>query len=264
MSLFQSLLASDGYDADYQAILDRGIALGYTLPSSVQRSKQNRFVVDLKAFGIWTALDILYVFATDGNSDYATLNWKSPTLFQIAKVNFPTFTSNQGFNGNGSTSYLNTSWRPSGDGINFTQNNASVGGYMFSFADTTSSTWGCSTNADGITNSPALLVSNVLATSHRLNDSITSTFVNSAPGLYHQRRSASNSKKMFEDGVEVQTSTNASVSVSTTAMYICASNGNGTATRFSNDKIGMFFAGSALTGNEANLQTAWNTYFTSL
>jgi len=29
------------FDSDYQAVLDRGTALGYTLPSASQRTKQN-------------------------------------------------------------------------------------------------------------------------------------------------------------------------------------------------------------------------------
>jgi hypothetical protein len=53
------------FDTDYQAILSRATTLGYTLPSVSQRIKQNALVLSLKAGGIWTKLDVLYIFAND-------------------------------------------------------------------------------------------------------------------------------------------------------------------------------------------------------
>ena len=71
-----------GVDADYQAVLDEATLLGYTLPSSGQQTIQNQFVLDLKSAGIWSQLDLLYVMATDGDSNYSLLNWVSPSNFE--------------------------------------------------------------------------------------------------------------------------------------------------------------------------------------
>jgi hypothetical protein len=83
------------FDADYQAVLNYGTTQGYTLPSAGQQTLQNQLVVDLKAGGIWSKLDTFAVFATDGDSDFALIDWKR--LSDYTAVNSPTFTTNQGF-----------------------------------------------------------------------------------------------------------------------------------------------------------------------
>ena len=120
-------LAGGGLDADYQAVLDRASTLGYTAPSAAQQELQNAFVEDLKTAGVWSKLDLLYVFATDGDSDYATLNWKAPSSFQLTKTNSPTFTTNEGFAQSG-TAYLDTNFQLNTDGTNYTQDDAGVFG----------------------------------------------------------------------------------------------------------------------------------------
>ena len=120
---FSGFQFAGGFDPDYQAILDYATLQGYTLPSASQRILQNQLVVDLKAGGIWTTLDTFAVFATDGNSDFALIDWIR--LSQYTAVNSPTFTTNGGFNGNGTSSYIDTNFNPATSGVNYTQNDAS-------------------------------------------------------------------------------------------------------------------------------------------
>jgi hypothetical protein len=86
------------YDSDYQDILDRGTALGYALPSDSQKIIQNNLVLSLKAGGIWDKLDVFYVFATGtgATTAFASLNWKTPTLYQATINNPLTFATNNG------------------------------------------------------------------------------------------------------------------------------------------------------------------------
>jgi hypothetical protein len=123
---------NSSFDADYQAVLNRAVALGYTLPSASQRIIQNNLVLSLKSGGVWTKLDILYIFANDGGQDFGTLNWKAPTLNQSTLINTPTFTTNEGFMGNGTSSYIDTNFNPSTQGVNYSLNNASRYAYVFS------------------------------------------------------------------------------------------------------------------------------------
>lgn len=111
-------------DADYYAVLSRGTTLGYTLPDATLQGKQNATVLSFKSAGIWSKLDVLYIMATN-NSNMATLNFKNPSAHQLTLVNSPTFTANQGFKGNASTSYLNTNFNPATSGVQYTLNNAS-------------------------------------------------------------------------------------------------------------------------------------------
>lgn len=127
-----SSIVSDeqSFTAEYQAILNRATALGYTKPSAAQQVKQNQLIVNLKASGIWTILDVLHVFANNGSANFGTLNWINPLTFQASLVNSPTFNVNQGIAGNGSTSYINTGFATNA-GSHFVLNNNSRGVWQY-------------------------------------------------------------------------------------------------------------------------------------
>jgi hypothetical protein len=120
------------FTTEYKAVLDRGTALSYTLPTTTTQQKQNKLLKSMKADGVWAKLDVFYVFAQDGGSAFGTLNWKNPNANQSTLVNSPTFVSNGGFTGNGTSSYIDTNFNPSTQGVQYTQNNASR--YFFTHA----------------------------------------------------------------------------------------------------------------------------------
>jgi hypothetical protein len=96
-------------DPDYQAILNYATSQGYSLPSNVQQILQNQLVKDLKAIGVWGKLDIFYCFATDGDRDFAKINWIDQAFANATEVNNPTFVINKGFESDGlSSRYLST------------------------------------------------------------------------------------------------------------------------------------------------------------
>jgi len=113
-----------GFDADYQAVLDYATTQGYTLPSSGQQTLQNQLVVDLKSAGIWSKLDTFGVFATDGDSDFALIDWIN--LTDYTAVNSPTFTTNKGFESDGVSAYIDTNWNLSTDTVNYQQDDAGI------------------------------------------------------------------------------------------------------------------------------------------
>lgn len=105
--------SAPAFDADYQAVLTYATSQGWTLPSSGQQTLQNTLMLGLKSSGAWAKTDIVYVTATDGDANYASINWKSPGSFTFTRFNSPTFTSSRGFSSNGTTSYINTGFTPS-------------------------------------------------------------------------------------------------------------------------------------------------------
>lgn len=127
--LFYSLLQKKGgLDLDYQAVLNYGISQGWTLPSSATQTKDNTMILALKSAGIWSKLDIFYMFSTDGDSNFARINWKSPGNFVATLLGNipPTFTTNLGFTGNATNlAYVSTNFNPSTNGVQHTLNNAS-------------------------------------------------------------------------------------------------------------------------------------------
>lgn len=120
------------FDSNYQAVLSYASSLGYTLPSSSQQIKQNKLITDLKAGGVWSKLDTFAMFANDGGSNFGLIDWKRLALYTA--VNSPTFTTNQGFNGNGTSSYIDTNFNPATSGTNYLLNDASR--YYMQFAGT--------------------------------------------------------------------------------------------------------------------------------
>lgn len=114
------------FDADYQSVLDYANTQGYTLPSASQQTLQNQLILDLKTAGVWSKLDIFYVFATDGDSDFASINWKDPNNYKVTQVNSPTFTPNEGFESDGTSAYLDTNWNLSTDTVNYQQDDAGI------------------------------------------------------------------------------------------------------------------------------------------
>jgi hypothetical protein len=98
------------YTTEYTALLNQATSLGYSTPSSTQRIQQDILISNLKSDGLWDKLDLLYILATDGSSQFSTLNWINPNANQLNLVNSPTFTPNLGFSGNGSSAYLDPGW----------------------------------------------------------------------------------------------------------------------------------------------------------
>jgi hypothetical protein len=117
------------YESEYKAILDYATTNSYTLPSTAQRLKQNTLLSSLKSAGVWSKLDTFTNFATDGSSAFALIDWKR--LTQYTAVNSPTFTANEGFMGNGTSSYIDTNFNPSTQSTNYVTNDASRYMYVF-------------------------------------------------------------------------------------------------------------------------------------
>lgn len=94
-------------------------------PTSARASLINSTILNLQALGVWDSLDILYVLAA-ATSQAALLNWKSPSTFTAIEVASPTFAADQGYTGNGSSSYLRTQFTPSTNGVQYLQDSASI------------------------------------------------------------------------------------------------------------------------------------------
>ena len=265
---YSSILKSGGgtpappaFDADYQSVLDYGTAQGYTLPSGGQQTLQNDLLVALKAAGVWSKLDLFYVFATDGNSDYSTLNWKIPASFQATKVSSPTFTSNEGFNGDGSASYLTTNYDLATNGVNASVNDFAVGFYEQSI---TSSTWGCLIGCDDGNNDILLGTRFSGGASYiRMNDGgafrPTTTY---QTGLTLSARSSSTNINYY-DTQQNQSSTSQVSSGAPNSVDIDILKFSGVKSS-ADVKISIAFVAADLSSEVSGLYSAINTYMTAL
>jgi hypothetical protein len=193
----------------------------------------------LKAADIWAKLDVLWMLAAH-DAQAARLNWKAPASFACTAVNSPTFTADRGYAGNGSSSYLNTGWNPATNGVNYTLNNASLGG------------WPRSTLNNGLigafngTNGGHIFVGGI-----RVNDSTYGNPVpSSSAGLLVAVRTASNSRNGYTNGVEQTANGATSVSIYSGHLYIGVLNESGVPAFYSSTQIAAGFAGAAMSAAE--------------
>jgi hypothetical protein len=265
-SLLHSSLNRKNLEPEYVTLLNRAIALGYTRPSAAQQVKQNQLIRSLKSEGIWTLLDVFYVYANDGSKEFATLNWKSPSTFQSTMVNSPSWTGTLGFTSNGTSSYINTNWNPSTNGVNFTLNNAAI---IIHVNGTGSASSGVDMGANGASGVGRVKLNarrtdNTYLAEINVSTVVTGGATTNALGFFQLRRIASNSYAVFKNGSSQFTSSQASTVMTTSNFYVGGLNSNGTPANLNNRAASCFGAGASLSGLENTLYTVWNTYISNL
>jgi hypothetical protein len=117
-----------GYSAEAQQFFDR-----ISDPGTTRKNLYAALIDGLVSDGAWALLDALYLFAAD-NQTTALTNLKQSSYGATA-VNSPTFVTDRYFQGDGSTSYLNTNFNPTtASSPNYTQNSATMFGWVLNNA----------------------------------------------------------------------------------------------------------------------------------
>jgi len=240
-----------GFDTDYQAVLDYATTNGYTLPSDEQKLLQNQLLIDLKSAGVWNKLDTFANFATDGSTQFALIDWKR--LVQYNASTGPTFTTNKGFTGNGTSSYIDTNFNAFTHGVNYQQNNAS----RYTFMDTASGTSALDGKAvAGINN-----MSRTSTSFHRINTASglsTSFDFNATRGMKSIHRTSSTNVELFNDTTQAsRTATSATINDNNQLILR-----SGVA--YGGHTISMYANGASLVAENTAFVNAFNTYLNSL
>ncbi len=241
------------FDATYQAVIDYAITQGYTLPSAGQQDLQNQLVVDLKAAGVWSKLDAFSVFATDGDADFALVDWVR--LITQTAVNSPTFTANQGYKGDAVSAYIDTLFSPSTNGVNFQLDKASVFAYVNTPATDTQAY---------LAGNVSIRLRNLISSNQRLNTSVNLPSGDfSGTGLMHLNRTNSTNEQGYKNGVNNANSTNATTSLidSTNTRYLATPAFGG---RYSDPELSIAGMGGDLSAESSDFNTAIQTYISAL
>jgi hypothetical protein len=240
------------YEAEYKSILDYATTNSYTLPSTAQRLKQNTLLSSLKTAGVWNKLDTFANFATDGSTQFALIDWKR--LSQYTAVLSPTFTTNEGFMGNGTSSYIDTNFNPSTQSTNYITNDASRHMYVFS-----------GTTAQRIEGN-SIDTNNIRLGSyntHKINsgavNTLNSVFAYSATkGMKSIHRTSSTAITLY----------NASVGENRTLLSTGLPNANQWILRqgsiYVNTKMSMYAMGASMISENTAFVNAFDTYLNSL
>jgi hypothetical protein len=239
----------------YQQILAYAESVGYAKPSQRVQILQNDLVNSLVEYGIWNKLDILFVFAQDGGEDFGTINWINPLPTTGATlVNSPTFVINGGFQGNGTSNWIDTNFNPATQGVDYTLNNASM--YYFPHAMGTSGLAFAGTSGaenriqlGNSTNQRINAGGNPLATAFNFT-----TILN----VKSIHRTSSSAMSLYND-TSTAPRTLASVNVPNTNLLVLKSS-----TNYGNHTCAGFAAGAQLTSENSNFVSSWDIYKNAL
>lgn len=255
------------YNSSYQAVLDRTTALGGTIPNAAGRTKENAWVVEMKAIGAWDLASVIYKDRTNGDRIHAKINYKTPGTFDLTEVDGGnlTFTQDLGFNGNGTSSYLTTGWDPANNGGSvYTQNECGIIVYCHTAgaADVVDAAFGAGGAA--AQHATLLQIKRNLSGSkalHQINEATTDTIANlESRGLYQLERTLINATALFKNGSSIDTTAILATGRTPQDFYYGAYNDNGSAALFSSKIHGLLIIGASMTGLEASIDTAWDNF----
>lgn len=263
------MASGGGFDPTYQAVLSRATSLGYTLPSYNQQVKQNAMIVSLKTLGVWNLFDLFYVPCNDGSSSFGSINWVSPSTYQLALSGGtpPTWTSNEGYVGS-SNGHIDTGWKPSSNGVNYVQNSASVLVYNFNDLAATNSTlfgWQGATSSGRTILAPENADQTVTWQINQSGLLTASGSNNNSVGLYHLDRSSSSLQELYKDGSLLLSDTAGTSGIANLNAYLLAANNNGSVgARGTGRKLSVFATGASLRTYVSSIDTIISTYMDNL
>jgi len=267
------------FDADYQAVLDYATTQGYTLPSSGQQDDQNQLVLDLKTAGVWDSLDVFYVFATDGDRDYALINWADPGTFDATEAGTMTFTADEGFTSDGSSGYLNTNLNLNTDSTSL--NYGAQYGQIMAHINTTGPAWPTASAICGAREATSTTTDQLMVQNNALGNTIVRMqsygnltgsyeYLDVSPpggttGTFHYTRTSANNLAAYHNN-SLDASDNTSDNfpdLPNCNVYLFANSNNNTAANFMAAELSMWAIGAFETQRTA-VYNAWSDYATAL
>lgn len=243
---------STGFDAAAQAFFNRLTPA----PNATYQGYYNDLFKSLRTGGLLDILDALYLLGTD-NVQWARQNLIQDA-FNLTPVNAPTFTANQGYAGNGTSSYINTGFTPSTAGGHFSLNSAHISAYATGAVAANSVLMGGRTTS---TTQQTLLVPNTSTGQYRVNQDMTSAYTSANSGFFVGSRTGSAAVSGYNDTTALGTATTPSTGVTNAIIFIGALNSAGTATNFSVAQLAAASIGGGLDATqEAALYNALHTF----
>jgi len=212
-------------------------------PSLLYKIAINNLILKLKSDGNWDKLDRLWIFATE-YQQHATVSLINPTSAQISEISSPSWTADQGYTGNGSSSYLKSNFIPSSDSVQGTQDSTSFGVYLRTNTGAANKIDFGTLDGTHCTSILAKWSDNHFYAN--VNDASASHVVTStsSTGLSACSRTSSTNVNYYRNGVSLGSGTQVSNGLSTIQLYMCCWNSSGTAGYFSDRQISMAYYGA--------------------
>lgn len=221
-------------------------------PNAARKQLISDFIDSLQSNGtknFWANADRIWVMAAH-DSGASKLNWKADED-NLLTVNALTFTADRGWAGNGTSSYLNTQFIPSTDGVNFTQDAASIAIYIRTNA--ASSTLDYGAWATGAGRMVSLVSRNASNSWYgRINDFSDNTTVNAdSRGLFGYVRTNATTRYKFRNGTAESNETVSSSGLPALNMYVCCRNLDGVPSLYTTREYSFLYIGGVLSTAES-------------
>jgi hypothetical protein len=244
---------------------------GWNIPSSDTITAMVTLVDSMLSSYIWDKFDVFYMFGYNSTSlkNFARINWKSPGNFNITyptgDCDYDTGGFYKGDDGTTDDVYgLDTNFISNTNGVNYTQDNASIGFYGYNNASSIETTF--TLIVDNSSSIQVRLVfgpktSNLIQT-YNINGGVSQITVYSllSNTLKTINRTSSSSTNFYNSGALVETDTSTSTSLSNTSMLLLRNTGY-----FVFNYSSLFWMGSSLDATEnSNINTYINTFRTSV
>lgn len=224
------------YDVDASNYFSMINARGGSI-STGRKVLVNKFIKDLKSdlaiSRLSDAFDVLYLLAHE-NQVAALTNLVKDAHHGIA-FNSPTFTTDRGFTGNGSSAYINTNYNPSTQGVAYTLNSASFG--IYSRNALTGAPIGSGTRSYLFQSGPT--------TSARINGGEVAA-TSGTSGFYACDRSSSSRIDIYKGGVSIANDVDVSAGFDNANMTILTLN-----TSYSTSQLAMGYVGKSFTASNS-------------
>lgn len=245
---------------DPAAVALAAIVAGYSsAPNSTRQGHMQTFISALMTAGIWSLIDILYVFATTEDQG-SRVNWKNPGTFNAVKAGttaLPTFVADNGWT-SAALSYLATGYTLSTGGGQFVRND----GHMLA---------GCLTDANGAASTMLCGATSYAGIQPRTSggalasigqSSATDTgSANTGKGLYGWDRSNGTSYDRYKNGALVDSPTRSSLALPATEVLVLTHNGSNLAAK----QVSLFSMGKSLgSTRQADFNTAYAAFMTAI
>lgn len=249
------LLSPLKFDPDAQLYFDQLLPQ----PSDEFKEAVNALVIELKANEIWAKLDRFWIFACE-EKHHARVSSVNPESTRITEINAPTWTVDQGYTGDGVSSYLVSNYNMLNSSIQYTQNSGSMGIYVRNNLAINAGDMGVCSN--GSTGAGAFL--NIRTGSNTFNynlnsaDGVPGATNTDSRGFYVSVRTGSSAQAGFKNGAFVHSNSNASTTIANLDCYIMAMNQNSVPQGFTQRQIALSFIGSGTIDQTALYTTIQN------
>lgn len=231
-------------------------------PDYIYQRVVDDLVTGIKIDDNWEEIDRLWLFA-NAVQPLARVSLVNPLSTQITEVNAPAWVAKQGYTSDGATSYLNSNFIPSTDGVRYTLNDASMGIYSRTNTNAVSVDMGSFELAALRFNTVHSREGGVLYV--YINDNLGATAgatVADSLGLSSGRRTSATACETFKNGASIGTHI-AIAAIPPISQYILCRNNVGTADTFSGRQISFAYFGSSAV-NQSKLYARIQRYMSAL